>query len=152
AQGARRPRRRLDAHPRRARHRAEPGAQGRHAMPVREVLCRASPRIRRFSAVTGATFVTVDLYKARITQSLPFDKTFDTVAPGGRVGFLARHQLHSPSDRQAAVFTWFAFFADLARHRAADRHDVLHVEADQTRPPRACENHLAGTVSQTPAA
>src|SRR4029077_17348211 len=86
---------------------------------------------------------------ARLTQSLPFNKTFRPVTTGDRVGFHGRHQFHFWSDRQAAVLARLAFFAEVARRCAAGCDAVLHMAARQARPPRAGENDPARAVSAT---
>ena len=103
-------------------------------LPIRQRLW-----IPAFAGMTGKHW-------ARLTQSLPFDKTFRPVTTGDRVGFHGRHQFHFWSDRQAAVLARLAFFADVARRCAAGCDAVLHLAARQARPPRAGENDPARAV------
>ena len=99
--------------------------------------------------MTGVKHAQNRLFRAHLTQSLLFGKTLAPVATGDGVGFLGRHCIFLPADRQSAVLARLAFFADLARRGVAYLDRLLRLAARAARPARSPADDPARAFSET---
>src|SRR6185295_5722355 len=112
--------------------------------------CRVKPgndTLREAGAFRAPIPGVCGLFRPGLTQSLLFDKTLAPVATGDGVGFLARHCIHLPADRQPAALDRLAFLTEFARRSVADRDRVLRLAAREARPARSPANDPARAFS-----